>query len=54
LLNAEQEIHQSRFDLANTVADMRRLQIDCLYNSGGLRRAFRLDDSTVQGVRILP
>lgn len=54
LLNAEQEIHQSRFDLANTVADMRRLQIDCLYNSGGLRRAFRLDDRTVQGVRILP
>jgi adhesin transport system outer membrane protein len=54
LLNAEQEIHQSRFDLANTVADMRRLQIDCLFNSGGLRRAFRLEDSTVQGVRILP
>lgn len=54
LLNAEQEIYQSRFDIANTVTDTRRLQIDCLYNSGGLRRAFRLDDRTVQGVRILP
>lgn len=54
LLNAEQEIHQSRFELAGTQADLRRLQIDCLYNSGGLRRAFDLEARTVQGVRILP
>ncbi len=54
LLNAEQEIHQSRFDLANTQADLRRLQIDCLYNSGGLRRAFGIDHSTIQHVEILP
>lgn len=54
LLNAEQEIHQSRFDLANTQADLRRLQIDCLYNSGGLRRAFSIDHSTIQHVEILP
>ncbi|RRV07043.1 type I secretion protein TolC [Pseudomonas sp. v388] len=54
LLNAEQEIHQSHFDLATTQADLRRLQIDCLYNSGGLRRAFALEDRTLQGVRILP
>ena len=54
LLNAEQEIHQSHFDLASTQADLRRLQIDCLYNGGGLRRAFALEDRTVQGVRILP
>jgi outer membrane protein, adhesin transport system len=54
LLNAEQEIHQSRFDLANTQADLRRLQIDCLYNSGGLRRAFAIDHSTIQHVEILP
>lgn len=54
LLNAEQEIHQSHFDLASTQADLRRLQIDCLYNSGGLRRAFALEDRTLQGVRILP
>jgi adhesin transport system outer membrane protein len=54
LLNAEQEIHQSRFDLANTQADLRRLQIDCLYNSGGLRRAFAIDHSSIQHVEILP
>jgi adhesin transport system outer membrane protein len=54
LLNAEQEIHQSRFDLANTQADMHRLQIDCLYNNGGLRRAFGIDHSTIQRVEILP
>lgn len=54
LLNAEQEIHQSRFDLANTQADLRRLQIDCLYNSGALRRAFGIDHSTIQHVEILP
>ncbi|MGC1331272.1 TolC family protein, partial [Pseudomonas sp.] len=54
LLNAEQEIYQSRFDLENTVADMRRLQIDCLYNSGGLRRAFGIEHSTIQHVEILP
>jgi adhesin transport system outer membrane protein len=54
LLNAEQEIHQSRFDLANTQADLRRLQIDCLYNSGALRRAFGIDHSTIQHVEIRP
>lgn len=54
LLNAEQEIHQSRFDLANTQGDIQRLQIDCLYNSGGLRRAFGIDHSTIQQVEIAP
>lgn len=54
LLNAEQEIHQSRFDLANTIADLRRLQIDCLYSTGSLRSAYQIDHSTIQGVEILP
>lgn len=54
LLNAEQEIHQSRFDLANTEADLRRLQVDCLYSTGALRSAYRIDHSTIQGVEILP
>ena len=54
LLNAEQEIHQSRFDLANTEADLRRLQVDCLYSTGALRSAYRIDQSTIQGVEILP
>lgn len=54
LLNAEQEIHQSHFDLANTVADLHRLEIDCLYNSGGLRRAFGLEHTAIQGVEVTP
>ncbi|WP_295475448.1 TolC family outer membrane protein [uncultured Pseudomonas sp.] len=54
LLNAEQEIHQSRFELAGTRADLQRLQIDCLYNSGSLRQVFGLQERDVQGVRVLP
>jgi len=54
LLNAEQEIHQARMDRENTAADLRRLKIDCLYNTGGLRTAFHLDNSSIQGVEIRP
>ncbi len=54
LLNAEQEIHQSRFDLVNTQADLQRLQIDCFYNSGAIRRVFGIDHSAIQNVEILP
>ena len=54
LLNAEQEIHQAAMDRANTAADLHRLEIDCLYNSSGLRTAFNLDSSTIQGVEIRP
>lgn len=54
LLNAEQEIHQARFDLANTQADQQRLAVDCLYNRGALRRTLGLNGKTVQGVEIQP
>ncbi|MFF7708364.1 TolC family outer membrane protein [Pseudomonas sp. NPDC007930] len=54
LLNAEQEIHQARFDLANTLADQQRLNVDCLYNRGALRRVLGLEGQAVQGVEILP
>jgi len=54
LLNAEQEIHQARFDLTNTREDLQRLQIDCLYNSGGMRRVFALEGRNLQGVEVLP
>lgn len=54
LLNAEQEIHQSRFERQNTIADLRRLQIDCLYNTGALRDAFSLAQNPIQGVSITP
>jgi adhesin transport system outer membrane protein len=41
-------------DRENTAADLRRLKIDCLYNTGALRTAFHLDNSTLQGVEIRP
>jgi len=54
LLNAEQEIYQSRFDLAGTRSDLLRLDVDCLYNTGGLRSAFGLEGRNLQGVEIEP
>ncbi|MDQ7730981.1 TolC family outer membrane protein [Halomonas sp. SpR8] len=54
LLNAEQEIHQSRFDQENTRYDLYSLQIDCLYNAADIREAFSLEDSMVQGVNVAP
>jgi adhesin transport system outer membrane protein len=54
LLNAEQEIHQARMDRENTASDLRRLKIDCLYNTGALRTAFQIDNSTIQGMEIRP
>lgn len=42
LLNAEQELHEARFQTANTVHDIRRLDISCLYSSGKTRQSFGL------------
>lgn len=52
VLNAEQEFQQVRFEAANTKHDLRRLQMDCLYNSGRTRSAFRLTGTTVRGVTL--
>jgi len=52
LLNAEQELHQARFDLVNTRHDIRRLQVDCLFNSGAEREAFGLSGTMVRGVEL--
>lgn len=52
LLNAEQELHQVRFDLVNTQYDTRRLQADCLFYSGVQREVFGLSGSTVRGVTL--
>jgi adhesin transport system outer membrane protein len=52
LLNAEQELHQARFDAINTEHDLRRLQIDCLYYSGRARDAFGLTGTRVRGVTL--
>ncbi len=44
ILNTEEEIHQAMFDRQNTDHDLRRLQIDCLHSTGGLRDAFIIKD----------
>lgn len=54
LLNAEQEYHQASFEKTNNEHDMRRMQIDCLYNSGRLREVLDLNDTAVAGVEIMP
>lgn len=54
LLNAEQEIHQSRVEYRNTEADLRQLQVACLYSSGSLRRVFALDGRVIQGIEVQP
>ncbi len=48
LLNAEQELHQARFQSANTVHDIRRLDINCLYSSGKMRQSFGLQTAALQ------
>lgn len=49
LLNAEQELHEARFQSANTVHDIRRLNLNCLYSSGKMRQSFGLQASALQG-----
>jgi adhesin transport system outer membrane protein len=52
LLNSEQELHQSRFDYVNHEHDIRKLNQDCLYNTGRTRDAFSLTGTTVRGVTL--
>lgn len=52
LLNAEQELHQVRFEAVNTAHDLRRLQLDCLYLSGRAREAFGLTGTQLHGVTL--
>lgn len=52
LLNAEQELHQVRFDRTNTQYDLRRLQINCMVNSGTARERLGLAGSTIRGVTL--
>jgi len=51
LLNAEQEIHTARIEQLETQFDLYRLQLDCLYNSGGIRDHFGLDAQTLRWMR---
>ncbi|MDF2495452.1 MAG: transporter [Sphingomonas sp.] len=52
LLNAEQELHATRFQAVNTEHDLRRLRLDCLFYSGQLRDALGLAGVRVAGVTI--
>ena len=52
LLNAEQELHQVRFDRANTQYDVHRLEIDCAVNSGAVRKAFGLAGTVIRGATL--
>lgn len=50
LLNADQELHQVQFSQVGIEYDRRKLWVDCLFNAGGMREAFALEDMTVRGV----
>ncbi|KTE08949.1 transporter [Sphingopyxis sp. H115] len=52
LLNAEQELHQARFDLVNTRFDLRRLEASCVFQTGSGRLLFGLSGMTVRGIML--
>ena len=54
VLNAEQEVFQTRFTLQQTISQLRSLQLDCLYSSGQIRSAFALNNQRIQSVEIQP
>ncbi|KAA0970601.1 TolC family outer membrane protein [Aureimonas fodinaquatilis] len=54
LLNAEQELHAARFDVARTTGDIQRLGLDCQYSAGQLRTAFGLQGASLRGVTFQP
>ncbi|MFV8782082.1 TolC family outer membrane protein [Microbulbifer sp. SA54] len=54
LLNSEEEVHQARVEKNNTRYDLYRLQVDCMYTIGEIRRAFDLEGRAIQGVEVLP
>lgn len=54
VLNAEQEIYQSRFTEQQTKSQLRNLKLNCLFSTGKIRSVFSLDRSAIQGVEIRP
>ncbi|WP_017348449.1 TolC family outer membrane protein [Pantoea sp. A4] len=54
VLNAEQEVFQTRFTLQQTISQLRSLQLDCLYSTGHMRSAFGLNNQRIQSVEIQP
>jgi len=54
VLNAEQEVFQARFSELQTLNQLRQLELNCLYNTGRLRHAFKLENRSIQSVEIQP
>ncbi|BAN98680.1 hypothetical protein E05_39140 [Plautia stali symbiont] len=54
VLNAEQEVFQTRFAMQQTISQLRSLQLDCLYSTGQMRSAFALNNQRIQSVEIQP
>jgi len=54
VLNAEQEVFLARFAQQQMTGQLRQLQLECLYNTGRMRRMFDLENRTIQSVEIQP
>lgn len=54
LLNVDQEIYQAQFNQVLTEAQLRNLELDCLFSTGKMRAVFALDNQRIQGVEIRP
>ncbi|EMG9773809.1 TolC family outer membrane protein [Klebsiella aerogenes] len=54
LLNVDQEIYQAQFSQVLTEAQLRNLELDCLFSTGKMRSVFALDNQNIQGVEIRP
>jgi len=52
LLDAERDLHQGRLERINTIEDIRKLRVDCLYNSGMARKAFSLSGQRILGISL--
>lgn len=54
LLNAEQEIFQTRFEQINVSNDMQLMGLACAYVLGQLKPLFALDNFNIQGINLTP
>ncbi|KAB0592751.1 TolC family outer membrane protein [Edwardsiella anguillarum] len=52
LLNAEQEIYQVSFSEIEINNQLNILQLDCLYSTGNIRSAFKLNNTIIQSVEV--
>ncbi len=54
LLNAEQEIYQTRFERINIETETELMGLNCAHELGQLHRVFNLGDTSIQGVTLTP